>query len=217
MRIIPLSELQQSPHLYEEIADILRKDGTVCFPTPSTYRIATPFLSEKAVISFLQMKRRTRKAPSLVMIPDTRQLKKLVSAVPQEAQHLIERFWPGDLTLIFEMGEDVPKKIRKNLQNNGRIGVRIPEDRVTKQIVQAFGSPLLVSSANLADKHGATSEAQVRKNFGRWVDILISAGDLPGNQVSTVVDATCQPLQIMRPGAIGEQQILAAWQQAAAA
>lgn len=212
MRIISVSELQQSPHLYDEIADTLRKDGTVCFPTHSTYRIATSFLSEKAVINFLQIKRRTNKAPSLVMIPAPQKLKPIVRQVTPEARALMDRFWPGPLTLLFEMSEDVPKKIQKNLQSNGLIGVRVPEHSVSRRIVEAFDGPLLISSANLARKHGETSEAQVRKNFGRWVDILISAGDLSGEGSSTIVDVTNSPPRITRQGAIEEQQLVSLWQ-----
>jgi L-threonylcarbamoyladenylate synthase len=212
MRVISVSELQQSPHLYDEIADTLRKNGTVCFPSRSTYRLATPFLSEEAVNNFLQIKRRTNKAPSLVMIPNAQKLKQITRQVSPEARSLIERFWPGPLTLLFEMGEQVPKKILKNLQSNGVIGVRIPEHPISRRIVEAFDAPLLISSANLARKHGETSEAQVRKNFGRWIDILISAGDLSGEGSSTIVDVTSSPPRVTRQGSIDEQQILSTWQ-----
>ncbi|MCK6510795.1 threonylcarbamoyl-AMP synthase [Myxococcota bacterium] len=212
MRIISVAELQQSPHLYDEIADALRKNGTVCFPTHSTYRLATPFLSEEAVINVLQIKRRTNKAPSLVMIPNAQKLKLITRQVSPEARSLIERFWPGPLTLLFEMGDHIPKKIVKNLQNNGVIGVRVPEHPLSRRIVEAFDAPLLISSANLARKRGETSEAQVRKNFGQWIDILISAGDLSGEGSSTVVDVTRTPPRITRQGILDEQQILSAWQ-----
>ena len=212
MRIIQLSELKQSPQIYKELAEIIAKDGVVCIPAGSTYRLVANILSKDAVIKFLQMKRRTKKAPVLVFVADEDSARQVITNISAPAQKLIDSFWPGDLTLLFDINQDIPKKIRRNINSSGKIGVRIPDCEVINPLVQAFGGPLFVSSANISQKVGSFSEAQIRKNFGRWVDVLISAGDLPGNRHSTVLDVTTDPPILKRSGNIKYEDILQIWQ-----
>lgn len=209
MRILSLSDVQSSPQNYDEIVEVLENDGVICFPTGGTYRLATPFHSLDAVNRFLQTKRRTRKAPALVFLPNHQALDSVAGDVTPQAEWLSQQYWPGALTLVFKLSEELPRKHIKNLNTKGRIGVRIPSDPMAQAITQAYGKPLLISSANIANKKGAHSEAQVRKNFGRWIDVLISAGDLSGNGGSTIIDMSKSSPKVMRSGDIDANEILA--------
>ena len=211
MLILSQKDLEQNPTIYQEIAEKLSEDGIVCFPSGSSYRLATRMMSEKAVIHFLQIKKRTRKAPVLIFVPDQKHLLDIVSEVPQGARRLMEVFWPGPLTLQFHLNEELPRKVYKNLSGYGKVGVRIPKEPIANKIVQTFGEPLLISSANIANKKGAHSEAQIRKNFGRWIDVLISQGDLRSEGSSTVMDVTSNPPKIKRKGLIDDKQALSVW------
>ncbi|MEM1010015.1 MAG: Sua5/YciO/YrdC/YwlC family protein, partial [Myxococcota bacterium] len=97
---------------------------------------------------------------------------------------------------------DLPKKLRKNLSHKNKVGIRVPHDPTLQRVLQTYNAPLLVSSANLTKKKGAHSEAQVRKNFGRFLDVLISAGDLPGERNSTVIDVASQAPALIREGSL---------------
>lgn len=208
MQILSAREL--SPQDFEQIANVLTEDGIVCFPSGGSYRLATRILSEAAVIKFLQIKRRTQKAPVLIFLSNKRELRRLTApgTIPPEADALINTFWPGPLTLQFPINPDLPPKIVRNLNQTKGVGFRIPEDPIAFQILQVFQEPLLISSANIANKKGSHSEASIRKNFGQWIDVMISAGDLTPQGCSTVVDATTSPPLITRNGRIDEQQIL---------
>lgn len=211
MKTLSHQDLTTSPQHYQDIADVLANDGIVCFPSGGSYRLATRLLSEKAVIQFMQVKRRTRKAPVLVFIPNRQALQNLVATVPSSAELLMQEFWPGPLTLKLSLDDSLPRKLVKNLDKSGIVGVRVPSGEIAQQILQAFGEPLLISSANIANKKGAHSEASIRKNFGRWIDIFVSAGDLSPQGCSTVVDATVNPIAVKRPGVIEEHQLAKAW------
>lgn len=211
MKIVQVEELQQSPTIYNELAEILHDDGIVCFPTATSYRLVTNMMSEKAIINFQQIKRRTRKAPVLLFVPNQHTLSEIVAEVPEGARRLIEVFWPGPLTLQFALHPDLPRKILKNLNCKGKVGIRIPQDPIANNLLQAFGGPLLVSSANISRKKGAHSEAQIRKNFGRWVDVLISTGDVKGDGSSTVLDVTSDPPVIRRQGLVDGDEVLRVW------
>lgn len=212
MQIIPAQDLQSSSSSIDQLVDTLANDGIVCFPSGSSYRLATRLQSESAVIKFLQVKRRTRKAPALIFVHDSSALRDLVDEIPEEAQILMETFWPGPLTIQMRLGSQLPKKIVRNLNKSKKVGFRIPEDPIAQQLLHGLQEPLLISSANIANKKGAHSEAQIRKNFGRDVQVLISAGDLSPQGCSTVVDISSQTPVVERPGNIEESHILQVYQ-----
>ena len=124
----------------------------------------------------------------------------------------MEQFWPGPVTLLFNAHPDArPPKGKKSLTTaEGWLGVRMPEDPIAQSVVATFGRPVVVSSANLAHQGGAHSVAQVKKNFGRTVDILIDAGDLSSASNSTLVDVSDQQPSVVRDGAVKPDAILGA-------
>ncbi len=211
MRTITLAELQQEPELYGEIAAVLRGGGLACFPTGRQYGIAASLLDEDAVIRLVQAKRRAKRAPSLVLIPDRAVLSQVTGDVPEAAESLMRQFWPGPLTILLRPSEELPRKVRKTLaaKKDDKLGVRISSAPVTADVVAAFGGPLLVTSANLSRKVGSLSVAQIRKNFARTVDLIVDAGDLPADLPSTIVDPECDATPIRREGSIPAGRIQA--------
>lgn len=208
MKTIKFSELQADPQLYKQIGEALANGDLVCIPTPSGYKLAVDLGSPSAVTAMIHAKRRVKNAPSLVLIPDRSWAAKVASFVSPDAHKLMDNFWPGPVTLLFKAGDDLHPKVRKPLTKaKGWLGVRVPEDDVSSRVIAAFGGPVLVSSANLAKKKGAHSMAQVKKNFGRTVNLLIDAGDLSPGENSTLVDVSNGTVSVVRSGAITEESI----------
>jgi L-threonylcarbamoyladenylate synthase len=211
MQTITRSDLEANPTLYQQAKKILDAGGLICFPSASGYKLAADLSSPEAINRMLQAKRRVKNAPALVFVPDEKWVKEVAATINDAARALMKRYWPGPVTLLFEPNEAIDPKVRKPLTRAKRwIGVRVPEDEIPGGIVRSFGRPLLVSSANLATKQGATSVAQVRKNFGRTVDLLIDAGDLVEKAKSTLVNVTESGASVIRAGAVEEKDILAA-------
>lgn len=210
MRTITGKELNESPAAYKEITKVLSEGGLVCFPTRRQYAIAASLLDQDAVLRLVQAKRRTAKAPSLILIPGPEVLEGLVESVPEPGPRLMKALWPGPLTLLLRPGEDLPSKVIKTmgLRKKGKLGVRVCNSEPARSIVEAFGGPLLTSSANLAKKVGSSSVAQIRKNFVRTVDLLVDMGDLPAAPPSTIIDVGEQPPLLKRVGAISRERIV---------
>lgn len=208
MKTIKLHEFSDNPEHHKTVARTLENGGLVCVPCRGTYRILADFDDERAVTSLMQSKRRTKKAPSLVFIRSVDQLKNITHGVDPIAEKLAKSLWPGPLTILFEPSDDTPKKILKQVAKaNGHIGVRIPDDEIVQGILEAFGGPVLVSSANREKRGGETSPAQIRKNFVGTVDIFIDAGDLAGAPSSTVVEVVNGELKFTREGEISVEQV----------
>lgn len=210
MRIISAQALDADPGLYGEIAQVLSGDGLVCFPCRRQYSIAASLLSEVAVMRLVQSKRRSEKAPALVFVPDRKTLAEVVESVPASAAPLIDAFWPGQLTMMLEPSAQLPSKVLKTLGQKklGKIGVRIPSPGIPLRLVEAFGGPVLTSSANLSRKTGSHSVSNIRKAFSHTVDLLIDAGDLQPEAPSTVVELVGDSLQVVREGGIPADSIL---------
>lgn len=208
MKILKCCDLRKNPELYGEVAAVLEEGGMVIFPGHSSYRLAVSALSEEAVAKLQQAKRRVQNTPALVFLKDRKQITEFVDDLPEVAQQLMATFWPGHLTIRFEPSEKVPSKIRKALAKaTGKIGFRIPTTEAGREVVKAFGRPMLISSANRSKKSGAQSIAQVRKNFGNLADLLLDDGDLAAGSASTIVDVSAEGWSMVREGSIKASEI----------
>jgi L-threonylcarbamoyladenylate synthase len=208
MKTISYSEDVLTPALLDEIASVLKGGGLVCLPCVRSYRILADLTNPAAVTRLLQSKSRTARKPSLVFVANHEMLARVVDDMGPLATSLAKAFWPGPLTLLLPAHSDLPRKVVKQLgRGDGRLGVRIPTNRLVREVVAAFGAPLLASSANKQKKSGAASPAQVRKNFTQRLDLFLDAGDLTPGLPSTVVDVDSLPPVVVRPGAIPEEAI----------
>lgn len=211
MRTILLRELEANPSLYRDIAKVLEDGGLVCHPSAAGYKLVVDLGSPEAVTAMLQAKRRVGNAPALVFLPEKKWVAQVAETVTEDARKLMRAFWPGSVTLLFAASQELDPKVRKPLTKaKGWLGVRVPDDPICLAVVRAFGRPLLVSSANLAAKGGEHSLAQVKKNFGRALDLLVEAGDLAPGGKSTLVDVTSEKTAVVRAGEVSEEQVRAA-------
>ncbi len=209
MRIIQASPLDQASAAVQDVVDVLREDGLACFPGHRQYVIAASLFSEAAVIRLVQSKRRSGKAPSLVLIPDASTLAQLTDELPAASAALTAAFWPGPLTLLVVPGGEIPSKVLKAmaLKKSALLGVRVPAPGFSWEVVRGFAGPLLVSSANLSNKVGSGSASHIRKDFHHTVDVMVDAGDLPAGTPSTIVDPSTEPVTIKREGRIPPDKI----------
>lgn len=211
MDIIKLQDVAAESGFFEEAAEVLERGGLVCFPCNGKYRLAADLNDYDAIIRLHQVKRRVGKAPALVFVSDQEMLESVASDVGPTARRLMDSFWPGPLTILFDANPDLPRKVAKQLTRaNGHVGVRVPDDPIALGIMRTFGGPLLISSANRENKPGEGSAAQIRKNFGRGLDLFVDAGDLQSGDPSTVVNLDGDTIRVARPGAIAEDSLTAA-------
>jgi tRNA threonylcarbamoyl adenosine modification protein (Sua5/YciO/YrdC/YwlC family) len=213
MKSISFSGNEIPSAVADEVAGVLLEGALVCIPTPSGYKIVADFTSPRAVISMLQAKRRVQNAPALVLVPDKEWLFRIAEEASEDARRLMAQFWPGPLTLLCTPSQEMDPALRKSLTRaKGWIGVRMPDDDISRAILNAVKRPLVVSSANLARKGGDGSVAQVKKNFGRNVQLMVEKGDIASVEPSTLVDVSDGPARVVREGALSAEQIAAALQ-----
>jgi L-threonylcarbamoyladenylate synthase len=185
-------------------AALIKKGGLVVFPTSSFYGLGTSALNAEAVDRVFRVKKRDPQNPVLILIASLAELVPLVRSIPKPAGHLMEAFWPGSLTLVFQASDLLPSNLTGY---TGKIGIRFASQAVARSLVRAVGNPITGTSANISGRGGCNAVARLDQHIRDQADLVIDAGRLPGGAGSTVVDVTVNPPKIIREGAIETEKM----------
>ena len=205
-KIIRVDKDHPDHHTINQAAGIINTGGLVIFPAACLYGVAANALSPGAVEKVFRLKQRPRHNPILVLIKNRDQLDSLVTAIPDTARILMDRFWPGGLTLVFNAADCVNAKLTAGRR---KLGVRLPWHPVAKALVNSVDFPLTGTSANLSGHPGATRTDMLADEIIEQTDLVLDAGPVQGGAGSTVVDVTCTPSKILRQGAVPATDIYA--------
>ncbi|MBT1003115.1 threonylcarbamoyl-AMP synthase [Paenarthrobacter sp. DKR-5] len=179
----------------------------VVMPTDTVYGIAADAFSARAVATLLAAKGRGRSMPPPVLIPRLQTLDGLAADIHPDARRLAERFWPGGLTLIFAAQPSLTWDLG---ETKGTVALRIPDDRTALDLLTITG-PLAVSSANRTGQPSARTATEARGQLGEAVEVYLEDGFRPVGSddavPSTIVDATSEPLRVVRQGAVSLEQL----------
>jgi L-threonylcarbamoyladenylate synthase len=152
----------------------------------------------------VSLKGRSSENPIAVIIADQEMLASLVDEVPPLAVRLMERFWPGPLTLIFPAKKGLHEPL---LNREGGIGVRISSHPIAARLAHGLGRPLTATSANPSGKEPARTVDQAKSYFSGRIRLFIDGGRLTGTRGSTVADVTEKRLKIVREGEIDPAEL----------
>ncbi|QTA90226.1 L-threonylcarbamoyladenylate synthase [Desulfonema magnum] len=187
-------------------ADIIKKGGIILFPTTCLYGLGADAFDAQAVDKIFDIKQRSYQKPILVLIHDKKELAGLVKSVPPAASYIMDNFWPGRVTLVFEAKDTLPDSLTAG---TGKIGVRLCGHPVASAVVSAVGGPVTGTSANLSGQAGCSQVADLDSQVAEKLDLILNAGLLKGGMGSTVVDVTPDVPQILREGIVSAKDIFA--------
>ena len=192
-RIVKLCPDNPAPEKIQPAAAILREGGLVVFPTETVYGLGVNLLNKEAVERAYRVKRRDRSKPFTILIANKQDAADRATVVPLAAQKMIETFWPGPLTIILKTKE------------GGKVGLRMPDNRIALALIKACGVPVGAPSANISGQPPPLTAAAARETLGEDVDIVIDGGRAALGIASTVVDLTVCPFRVLREGAIKKE------------
>lgn len=178
---------------------VLNSGGIIAYPTESFYALGVLVDNENAVKRLFELKGRPPEKPLPLIVGDTDVLLSVVQCIPDQAIELMERFWPGPLTLVLKAREDVSHLLTGG---TGNVAVRIPGESAALYLAKALRLPITATSANPSAKPPAETAGAVIDYFGERVDLIIDDGSSPGGKPSTIVDVTVVPLRILREGRV---------------
>jgi len=182
----------------QEAAQILRSGGLVIIPTETVYGIAADLNNAKAMEKLSLIKERPKGKLFSLHIDEKIRIEEFAEDIPAQAYKLINKFWPGPLTIVLKA------------KAGGTIGLRLPDNEIARRIIKAAAVPVVCPSANLAGKYPPKNFPEAIKDLADLVDFAIDSGPTKVQFESTVVDLTKEPAQVLREGAIKKADIEAA-------
>jgi tRNA threonylcarbamoyl adenosine modification protein (Sua5/YciO/YrdC/YwlC family) len=181
----------------------VQRGELVVLPTDTVYGIGADAFDPKAVQALLDAKGRGREMPPPVLISSATTLDALATGVPQYARQLVDRFWPGPLTIVCNQQRSLQWDLG---ETRGTVAVRMPDHRVALELLERTG-PMAVSSANLTGHPAATDADQAEEMLGGAVAVIIDDGPSPGGSASTIVDVRGENGRVLRTGAISVDEL----------
>jgi len=191
--------LKSNPRGIKKAAQIVLQGGVIAFPTETFYGLAADSSNEFALKKIFQVKKREEGKPLLLLVADRSWLKGLVQEISPQAGRLMDKFWPGPLTLVFKASPHLSPLLTAD---TGKIGIRLSPHPVTQALVQAVGRAITGTSANLSGHPGTLTAREVHQSLGESLDAVLDGGKTAGGPGSTVLDLSDPTPRIIREGMI---------------
>jgi L-threonylcarbamoyladenylate synthase len=183
----------------QHAVDMLKKGGIVAYPTETFYGLGVKFDLEDSLKKLYKIKKRPEEKAMPLIIGNKDLLPVVTLSVNSMAVTLMEKFWPGPLTLIFPAKENLSDYITARTR---KVAVRIPGESFALNLAQSTTFPITATSANTSGTAPAQDAETVIRYFGDKIDLLIDGGTTSGGLPSTIVDVTENKIKILRKGAI---------------
>lgn len=176
----------------------------IVLPTDTVYGVGADAFQPDAVAAVLAAKGRDRQMPPPVLIPSIRTLDGLARDVPDSARALMEKFWPGALTVIVWAQPSLAWDLG---ETHGTVALRVPDHAAARAVLERTG-PLAVTSANRTGAPAAVAAEHARDQLKGAVEIYLDGGPSPLGVASTIIDATGDRIRVVREGGVSRDEIV---------
>ena len=190
-------EHPQKRHV-DRVVEALHRGGVIVYPTDTVYGLGCDIFNRKAINRIYQIKQAPAGKPLSFVCSDLSDLARYAKNISNAAYRMMKRLLPGPYTFILEASRDVPKFM---IGKRRTVGIRVPDNRICLEIVQALGRPVLSTSiASAADGFAINDIESIASRYGKAVDVIVDGG-AGVSEPSTVVDLTGEEPDILRAGA----------------
>ena len=193
-----------SQHDIERAAAILRAGGLVGIPTETVYGQGANGLDPAAVSRIFVAKGRPQDNPLILHIPEVSWLERYCQEIPEAAYDLAAAFWPGPLTMILPRKPLVPDEVTAGLDT---VGMRCPAHALCRAILRRADVPVAAPSGNTSGRPSPTTAQHMLEDMDGKIDAIVDGGPCSVGVESTIVDLTCRPPRLLRPGGVTLEQL----------
>ena len=187
--------------ILERAVNLIKRGEVVVCPTDTGYAFSANALDTRAITRVFHLKGRSYSNPIHIAVSSITEAEKY-AYVNEAARYLAAHYLPGALTLVLKKKETIPSMLVAGLDT---VGIRIPDNRIILRLVEMTGYPLTTTSANISGKPGTYSVEEVKAQLGeniQQVAMVLDQGMLKMRELSTIVDLTTSPPQLIRQGRI---------------
>jgi len=197
--LLKINPAKPDENVIAEVVGILKRGGVVAYPTETFYGLGADANNEAAVGKIFRIKGRNFRNPIAVIVDSEQGAIPLAEEIPAAGRILMQKFWPGPLTLLFRAAPSISASLTGG---TGKIGVRVSSHPLARLLARGVAGPLTATSANLSGRPECISAGEVACALGKRVDAVIDGGTTPGGLGSTILDITAFPPLILREGAV---------------
>lgn len=188
----------------KKAAKVIKEGGLVAFPTETVYGLGADAFNPQAVAKIFEAKNRPLDDPLIVHISKREDLFKLTPYVSDTALRLVDKFWPGPLTLVLKRSEIIPDIVTAGLDT---VAIRMPADEIALNLIRESKTPIAAPSANLFSRPSPVTAQHVIDDLGGRIDMIIDGGRSLVGVESTVLDLTQDTSSILRPGGVSLERL----------
>jgi len=199
-----IDEQDINREIIKQAGEHLRAGGLVAFPTETVYGLGADALNQEAARKTYEAKGRPSDNPLIIHIATLEALDGITDDKPESVHALAKRFWPGPLTMIFHKSKRVPLETTGGLET---VAVRMPENKVARELIEAGGGYISAPSANISGKPSPTTAKHVAEDMSGRIDMILDGGPVKIGVESTILDMTVMPPMILRPGAVTRRML----------
>lgn len=203
-RILTVSPDNPESRCIEHAAHLIRRGEVVAIPTDTLYGLAADPFNLSAVARIYEIKGRPERRALPILVTSIDQAEELADVLPDAFYTLAKRFWPGALTLVVDASSHLPLKVTGN---TGRVALRQADSKIPAAVIAAVGTPVTGTSANLSGFPACVEAAQVVKQMGERLPVVLDGGKSSALLASTILALRADGWSILREGPIGEDQI----------
>jgi L-threonylcarbamoyladenylate synthase len=200
MEIVAISLSRPQAGAITRALDVLKAGGVVAYPTDTAYGLAVDATNEEAIGKIFVMKKRAQKP--LPVIVDSDKMVRRYATVDDRAAKYLTKYWPGPVTFVLPCRQALPTSLTVGLQT---LAMRMVDVPIARAIVRGLGKPITCTSANLSGAGVLYSGQEVVRHFQVHTvqpDLVLDAGDIPENPLTTIVDLSMTPPVILRQGSV---------------
>ena len=184
--------------------DVIQAGGVIVYPTDTFYGLGADPGNPLAVRRLFEIKGRHAGQPVLLLVKDAGEVRNWASEISPAAERLMAKFWPGPLTLVFKAK---PKVMAELTGGTGTIGLRVPGNALTRQLLAYISTALTGTSANISGGPSPGTAQEAADAIGGMIELVLDAGRTTGGKPSTVVDVSTDVPEVIREGAVSSQEI----------
>lgn len=197
-KVYIINDVKEDEAKIKEAAEIVKNGGTVVFPTETVYGLGADALNASAVKKIFHAKGRPQDNPLIIHVA-SKNIDLYVKEVPDVARRLMEKFWPGPLTLILKKNNVIPSVTSANLES---IGIRMPDNEIARKLIELSDTTIAAPSANISGRPSPTDFQRCIEDLNEKVDCILGGEKSNIGVESTIVDCTIVPPVVLRPGGI---------------
>ncbi len=192
-------ENPQVRHL-ERIAELLRKDGVIAYPTDTLFGLGCLASRKKAVDRIREIKRRDAKKPMSLLCADMEMLCKYTRHLDTPTFRVLKQMFPGPYTALLPASREVPNHLASKGKLHAVVGLRIPDHAFCLELTKLLGEPIITTSANLSGDPTLNTAWEIEEELGHALDMVVDCGE-PLGEGSTIVDFSGEEPVLIREGA----------------